>query len=98
MAQYIIPGIVSIIIVIVEALAAKERRSTKDDRELRRQESRLSMDMMLTTSEMCDVLCNALQGGKTNGNVEQARSEAKRARDAYEAFLREQAARQVSKA
>lgn len=98
MEQYLIPAITSIIIVVVEAVAARERKKTKEDRELRQQESRLSMDMMLTTSEMCDVLCNALQGGKTNGNVEKARTEAKRARDAYESFLREQAARQVSKA
>ena len=97
MAQYIIPALAAIIIAIIEGVAAKERKSTKEDRELRQQESRLSMDMMLTTSEMCDVLCNALQGGKTNGNVEKARAEAKRARDAYESFLREQAAKQVAR-
>ena len=96
MAQYWIPALASIVIVIIEAIAAKERKDTKDDRELRQQESRLSMDMMLTTSEMCDVLCNALQGGKTNGNVEQARGAAKKARDAYESFLREQASKKLA--
>lgn len=96
MEQYLIPAITSLVIVIVEAVAARERKKTKEDRETRQKESRLSMDMMLTTSEMCDVLCNALQGGKTNGNVEKARSEAKRARDAYESFLREQASKKLS--
>ena len=96
MEQYLIPAITSLVIVIVEAAAARERKKTKEDRETRQKESRLSMDMMLTTSEMCDVLCNALQGGKTNGNVEKARSEAKRARDAYESFLREQASKKLS--
>lgn len=96
MAQYIIPALAAIIVAVVEAIAARERKHTKEDRELRQQESRLSMDMMLTTSEMCDVLCNALQGGKTNGNVEKARAEAKRARDAYENFLREQAAKKLA--
>lgn len=96
MEQYLIPAITSLVIVIVEAVAARERKKTKEDRETRQKESRLSMDMMMTTSEMCDVLCNALQGGKTNGNVEKARSEAKRARDAYESFLREQASKKLS--
>lgn len=96
MEQYLIPAITSIIIVVVEAVAARERKKTKEDREVRQRESRLSMDMMMTTSEMCDVLCNALQGGKTNGNVEKARTEAKKARDAYESFLREQASKKLS--
>lgn len=96
MEQYLIPAITSLVIVIVEAVAARERKKTKEDRETRQKESRLSMDMMMTTSEMCDVLCNALQGGKTNGNVEKARAEAKKARDAYESFLREQASKKLS--
>jgi hypothetical protein len=55
------------------------------------------MDMMFSTSEMCDVLCVALQGGAINGNVEHAREEAAKAREAYKSFLRDQAATQVSK-
>ena len=97
MAQYIIPALAAIIVAVVEAIAARERKHTKEDRELRQQESRLSMDMMFTTSEMCDVLCIALQGGHTNGNVESARDAAKKAREAYTTFLRDQAASKVAR-
>lgn len=96
MEQYLIPAIASIVVVIIEAIAAKDRKKAADRAEVRKRESRLSMDMMFTTSEMCDVLCNALQGGKTNGNVEEARDKAKEARDAYETFLRDQAASKVA--
>ena len=97
MAQYIIPAAAAIVIAVIEAIAAHERKQTKEDRETRQRESRLSMDMMFTTSEMCDVLCIALQGGKTNGNVEAARDAAKKAREAYTTFLRDQMASTVSK-
>ena len=96
MEQYLIPAIASIVVVIIEAVAAKDRKKAADRAEIRKQESRLSMDMMFTTSEMCYVLCNALQGGKTNGNVEEARDKAKEAREAYTTFLRDQAASKVA--
>ncbi len=97
MAEYIIPALAAIIVAIIEVRGAKDRKRAEERAKRRAQESRLSMDMLFSTSEMCDVLCNALQGGKTNGNVEAARSTAKDARDAYRNFLREQAATQVSK-
>ena len=97
MAQYIIPALAAIIVAVVEAIAARERKHTKDDRETRQKEFRLSTDMILAISEQCDVLCNALQGGKSNGNVEEARKKAKAAREAYTDFLRDQAASKVAR-
>ena len=55
------------------------------------------MDLMIATSEMCDVLCIALQGGKVNGNVEAARRKGTEARAAYRDFLADTAAHQVAK-
>ena len=97
MAQYIIPAIAAIIVAIIEVRGTRERKRTDQRAARRAQESRLSMDMMFTNSEMCDVLCIALQGGTINGNVEQAREQAAKAREAYRSFLRDQAANQVSK-
>ena len=97
MAQYIIPAIAAIIVAIIEVRGSKDRKRTDARAARRARESRLSMDMMLATLEMCDCLCIALQGGRTNGNVEEARDKAKDARDAYLSFLRDQAATQVSK-
>lgn len=97
MEQYLIPAIASIVVVIIEAIAARDRKHTKEDRETRQKEFRLSTDMILAISEQCDVLCNALQGGKSNGNVEEARKQAKAAREAYTTFLRDQAASKVAR-
>lgn len=97
MAQYIIPALAAIIVAIIEVRGQMDRKRTEQRAQRRAQESRLSMDMMFSTSEMCDVLCIALQGGQINGNVEQARRQAEQARNAYKSFLRDQAATQVSK-
>lgn len=97
MAQYIIPAIAAIIVAIIEVRGQIDRKRTEQRAARRAQESRLSMDLMFSTSEMCDVLCIALQGGQVNGNVEAARNAAQKARDAYKSFLRDQAATQVSK-
>lgn len=94
----------TIIVAVIELRASRDRKRAKQDREQaevraerRETESRLSMDLMLATSEMTDVLCLALQGGQINGNVEKARQKGEDAREAYRAFLRNQAAHQVAK-
>ena len=93
----IITGIFGVIVAIIETRNNRERKRTEARAERRAKENRLSMEMMFTNSEMTDVLCLALQGGKINGNVEEARQKAKTAREAYQSFLRDQAANQVTK-
>lgn len=100
----LIAAAATIIVALIELRASRDRMRVKQDREQaevraerREEESRLSMDLMLATSEMTDVLCLALQGGQINGNVEKARQKGEDAREAYRAFLRNQAAHQVAK-
>lgn len=93
----LIAALASIVVAVIELRASRDRKRTEARAERREEESRLSMDLMLTTSEMTDVLCIALQGGQINGNVEEARRKGKDAREAYRAFLRNQAAHQVAK-
>ena len=97
MAEYIIPAIAAIVVALIEVRGTRERKRAEARAARRAQESRLSMDMLFTNSEMCDVLCIALQGGTVNGNVEAARTQAAAAREAYRKFLLDQAATQVSK-
>lgn len=92
-----IAALASIVVAVIELRASRDRKRTEARAERREEESRLSMDLMLTTSEMTDVLCIALQGGQINGNVEEARRKGKDAREAYRAFLKNQAAHQVAK-
>lgn len=96
-AAALIAALASIVVAVIELRASRDRKQTEARAERREQESRLSMDLMLATSEMTDVLCIALQGGQINGNVEEARRKGKDAREAYRAFLRNQAAHQVAK-
>lgn len=93
----LIAALASIVVAVIELRASRDRKRSEARAERREQESRLSMDLMLSTSEMTDVLCIALQGGTINGNVEEARKKGKDAREAYRAFLRNQAAHQVAK-
>lgn len=97
MAQYIISALAMIIVAVIEVRGARDRKRTDARAERRAKESRLAMDMMFAVSEQCDVLCIALKGGHIDGNVDEARETARKARDAYQSFLREQAAVQVSK-
>ena len=96
-AAALIAALASIVVAVIELRASRDRKRSEARAERREQESRLSMDLMLSTSEMTDVLCIALQGGTVNGNVEEARKKGKDAREAYRAFLRNQAAHQVAK-
>ncbi len=93
----ILTGIFGVIIAVIETRNSRERKKAEARAERRALESRLAMDLMFTTSEMCDVLCIALQGGHLNGNVERARKQAEEARNKYQSFLRDQAAGQVTK-
>ena len=96
-AAALIGAIATVLVAVIELRASRDRKRTEARAERREEESRLSMDLMLTTSELTDVLCIALQGGQINGNVEEARKKGKDAREAYRAFLRNQAAHQVAK-
>ena len=67
-----------------------------ESREKRREkESLLSMKLMDATLQLSLVSSNALTNGHNNGNVEEARESAKKAREEYEAFLREVAAKSL---
>lgn len=104
MEQYVIPGLFTVLVAIIELIAAKDRRQSKRDQERlkrheqqRAKETKLQMEMNSATLQLCIVTSNALTGGHNNGNVERARQAAKDAEDAYNAYIQELAANQVAK-
>lgn len=104
LAGILINAIVLVVVALIgktqkaeQAKAEAGRAKAEARAKVREQESRLSMDMMESTSELADVIAIALSGGKLNGNVESARERAKIARENYHDFLHEQAARNVAK-
>ena len=104
MWQYVIPAVATVVVAVVEAIAARERKAAKTDKEKqdaretrRAEESRLSMQMMSATLQLAVVTANALTGGHNNGNVQAAREAAHKAEVEYQAFLMRVAATEVSK-
>ena len=104
MTEYIIPAAATVIVAIIEAIAAVDRKKTKKSRAeaekreaLRTEEARLSMKMMSATLQLSVVTANALTGGHNNGNVEAARLAAETAQAEYEAFLQKVTAQEVAK-
>lgn len=80
-------GICMIVVAKIQADSNRQRK-VDDERDARkRKESRLSMQMMEASIELADVNAVALQHGKLNGNVEDARKKARDALDEYRAFL-----------
>lgn len=74
----------------------KEKKKEEETAARREKESRLSMEMIFSTLELSYVTSLAVTGGHINGNVEAAQQKADKAREAYEAFLRDEAARAVA--
>ena len=104
MTEYIIPAAATVIVAIIEAIAAVDRKKTKKSgteaakrEKLRTEEARLSMKMMSATLQLSVVTANALIGGHNNGNVEAARLAAETAQAEYEAFLQKVTAQEVAK-
>jgi len=100
----IISGAAIVLVAIIEALSARERKKTKDDhkrieeRYKRRQElERLEMDVILAQSELLNIMCIAITGGRTNGNVEVAQVKLTQATDAYQGFIRDEASKAAAK-
>lgn len=80
-------GICMIVVAKIQADSNKQKKVDDERETRRRKESRLSMQMMEASIELADVNAVALQNGKLNGNVEEARKKAKEALDEYRAFL-----------
>lgn len=88
--EIIVSAITSLAAVIVAVIGGININQRKKDEKLymqRATEARLGMDMQAASIELSDVIAIAVTGGHTNGNVEEARAKAKKARDNYYAFI-----------
>lgn len=106
-AEYIAPlisGAALVLVAIIEAVAARERKQAKVDKEriehrakIRERESHLSMEMMSATCALALVTAKKVNGKQTNGDVEESMEKAVKAQEDYSDFVREMAAHQVMK-
>lgn len=100
----VISAIALIAVAIIEAVAVKERKNEKAEKErverraaLREHESHLSMQMMSAACALALVTAKKVTGMHTNGDVEEAMEKAREAQSNYQTFLEETAARQLAK-
>lgn len=92
------------VVALIEAQAAKDRKKTKEDTERqkrheaeRAKEMQLSMFLIHATLQLGIVSANALTGGHNNGNVERAKEAARQAEEEYDTFLKELGTNQCAK-
>lgn len=87
----------TVVVAVIETKASTDRTRTAERAVRRERESRLSMEMMSANMDLAYVTSLAVTGGHTNGNVEAAQNKALAAKDAYEKFLKDEAAHAVAK-
>ena len=80
---------------VLAALA--ERRSRQSAKRRREKESRLAMELMYANCALSLTTAKKLAGMHTNGDVEEAMEAARSAQEAYVDFVRDEAARNISK-
>lgn len=88
---------IPLLIAWMEVRATKDRRRSERRAALRAEESRLSMQFMDATCQLAEVSANALAGGHNNGNVEDAKEAASKAKAEYYEFLKKTSAETMYK-
>lgn len=92
----IISGITAVAVAIIGIISSKAAKKSENmskiyqmNQDRRKKADLLVLQMLDATLELSIVSSNALTNGHNNGNVEEARAAAKKAKDDYQAFLLE---------
>lgn len=92
----IISGVTAIAVAIIGIISSKAAKKSANmskvyqmNQERRKKADLLVLQMLDATLELSIVSSNALTNGHNNGNVEEARLAAKKAKEDYQAFLLE---------
>lgn len=91
----VINGVIAIIVAVIGYRISKTKKEEEIRNERRKSENLLCLELIDATMELSIACCNALTGGSNNGNVEEAKSKAKKARDKYKDFERKVLAEEI---
>ena len=83
----LITSAAAIVAAIISAININQRKEEEKRADQRATEARLGMEMQAASIELSDVIAIAVTGGHTNGNVEEARNKARKAKKAYYDFI-----------
>ena len=101
MTSEVICALIAAAATVVAALAEHRSRQSAKRSEIRaarrEKESRLAMDLMYANCSLSLTTAKKLAGMHTNGDVEEAMEAARSAQEAYVDFVRDEAARNISK-
>jgi len=96
MWQYILTTVFESVILVLAIYyfqrSQKKRDAHNEERAaVRRRESLLNLQMTMASSKLAYATAVAIERGKTNGELKEAKEDYAKAKDAYLAFLNEQA-------
>ena len=97
MWEYVLPTLFETIILGMAIFYLQRRQKKRDAHTeersaIRRRESLLNLQMTMASSKLAYATAVAIERGKTNGELKEAKEAYSEAREAYLAFLNEQAA------
>lgn len=97
MAEYIIPAVAMVVVAIIEAIAARDRRQAKKEKEHREAQEKAREDLLILLVEstgaaiaLGEATGHAMQRGHTNGDMEKALQYASDVKHRQKSFLSEQ--------
>lgn len=93
----VISAIAAVIVARINARQEKQNKEITEHNERREQEAVLFGDMISALCDLTTVTAEAVRGGHTNGNLEEAQRKVAEAEEAYDKFLMDLALGQLKK-
>jgi len=90
LAPYIIPALTAIVVAVIEALAARERKRARVLEESRRKEALLLLNLVYASGKLAEATAICYEEHKVNGELKAARKLFTQAEDEYNKFCQEQ--------
>lgn len=91
-----VPAISTIVVALIETNAARSRKKEAERAEVRKKESRLSMEMMSAVCDSVRVITKAVTGQHINGDVEASMKKVDEANKNYNDFLMDVVSKEVT--
>lgn len=85
----------ALLVAIVGYKITKSRKEEELRKERLKEETLLSLEISEATMDLSFACCNALTGGHNNGNVEEAKEKAIKAKEKYQLFERKVLAEEI---
>ena len=93
----IISAVAAVMVAHINTRQEKQNKEVNEHNQRREKEAVLNGKMVSALCGLSDVTAEAVRGGHTNGNLEEAQKKAKQAQDEYDEFLQSIALQDLKK-